>query len=315
MQSSSVASLPNEQISRPRFGRRKRRIPWRRWPGDPTQGRAAWGRNMTENRPNDPLLWNTLDEAADYLSIVTGAQWSPNAVLSAALEYYNQGHPQRPRPTWIKAAPPRSTEFGFYLWDTKAGTPANPFVRQYCMPWHTLPLYPVHLSELLATGETRQNIARKPNDDYGQEGQYVFIEPLEAGFTVTRPMLGMTRDGLLGLLSAITSKKMTPAKTSKTWQEAPGAGKDWASLTPEQKRAAWQAMGKAGRQDKAHELVRLHQGNKTAAGREVGISGNRIGQILKEAEEQSEHPEAELPVNHYTVAAGLVKPKRGRASR
>lgn len=92
--------------------------------------------------------------------------------------------------------------------------------------------------------------------------------------------------------------------------EAPPA--TWEAMTLEQKRAAWNVMSAQTRREKAAELVRKHGGNKTAAGAEVGITGNRMGQLLKETEGQ---PEAPLPVNKWTQAAGLAKPKRGKASR
>jgi hypothetical protein len=88
---------------------------------------------------------------------------------------------------------------------------------------------------------------------------------------------------------------------------------DWETLTPEQRKAAWDGMTKAGRLEKARELVKAHQGNKTRAGAEVGITGNRIGQILKEGE--PEEPEPPLPDNHWIRDAGLAEPKRGKASR
>ena len=86
----------------------------------------------------------------------------------------------------------------------------------------------------------------------------------------------------------------------------------WDSMTPEQKKAAWDAMDPLSRREKAVELVKKHKGNKAAAGREVGVTGKRIAQLLAELEDQ---PEVPLPVNRYTVAAGLAKPKRGKASR
>lgn len=145
---------------------------------------------------------------------------------------------------------------------------------------------------------------------------------------VDRPALGggvwpcdaIDRPAAVAFLRGIHEEpgELVRAWLGREWQPAPATESaasqlDWETLTPEQKKAAWDGMTKAGRQDKAPELVKKHGGNKTRAGAEVGISGNRIGQILKESE--PEEPEAPLPVNQWTLMAGLVKPKRGKASR
>lgn len=93
---------------------------------------------------------------------------------------------------------------------------------------------------------------------------------------------------------------------------APDTPQPWGSLTPEQKKAAWNAMDPEARRAKATELVKKHSGDKTAAGREVGITRNRIAQLLRETEGQAEAP---LPVNKWTQAAGMTTTKRGKASR
>jgi hypothetical protein len=65
---------------------------------------------------------------------------------------------------------------------------------------------------------------------------------------------------------------------------------DWEQKTLEQKKASWNALSPEGRFVKADELTKKHHGNKTAAGREVGVTGNRNGQILKE---QAKVPEGQ----------------------
>jgi len=87
----------------------------------------------------------------------------------------------------------------------------------------------------------------------------------------------------------------------------------WDAMNQEQKRAVWDAMGVQTRREKAAELVKRHGGNKTAAGREVGISGIRIGQLLKLLKVAEVRPEAPLPVNKWTQAAGLATSTRSKA--
>ena len=102
----------------------------------------------------------------------------------------------------------------------------------------------------------------------------------------------------------------TPEAIAPSTIEQPPA---WDSLKPDEKKAAWNDLSPVARREKAAELVMKHGGNKTRAGAEVGISRERIGQITKEG--KPEVPEAPLPVNKWTQAAGLVKPKRSKASR
>lgn len=144
-----------------------------------------------------------------------------------------------------------------------------------------------------------------------------------AAVKVDRPMPGamddkwpcdaLGRPALKGILQSagLLPSELVGAWLGTDWQATPSPA-DWGSLSPEEKRAAWETMSPEGRREKAAELVGQHGGNKTAAGEEVGISGNRIGQLLKETTpEQSEAP---LPVNQYTILSGLAKPKRGKDS-
>ena len=83
------------------------------------------------------LSWNTLEEAAKWLSKETKEEWTAKGVLDAANRHKIQ----------LRAAPPKSTKFALYRWDTEKGAPSNPFVFQHAMPWQTLPLYPSQIQE------------------------------------------------------------------------------------------------------------------------------------------------------------------------
>lgn len=87
----------------------------------------------------------------------------------------------------------------------------------------------------------------------------------------------------------------------------------WDTLTSEEKKASWDAMSPTAHREKANELMKKHKGNKTHAAAEVGISPQALRRYLEESE--PEEPEAPLPVNRYTVGLGLIKHKRGKASR
>ena len=154
----------------------------------------------------EPLLWNTLDEAAGWLSKATGETWSARHVLNAVLSIY-KGDRHRPPPTGLMAALPRETQFGLYEWDADKGTPSNPFVRKHSMPWQTVPLYSVHVHEILLCGETSLSIARQPDDYVGQAGQYVFIELLDGKHIVKMEMVGIAGQGLKFLASLCAESK------------------------------------------------------------------------------------------------------------
>ena len=81
----------------------------------------------------------------------------------------------------------------------------------------------------------------------------------------------------------------------------------WDAMTQDEREAAWNAMTPEQRRAKAPELVKKHNGNKSAAGREVGITHTRIAQLLEGQSKESEAP--------HTGPFGLPLPTRGKASR
>lgn len=158
----------------------------------------------------EPLQWNTLDEAAQWLTEKTGEKWSAKHVLSAALNY-PKGN--KLSIAYLKAAMPRDTKFALYVWDADKGTPENPFVRKFSSPWDQVRLCLVHVRDLLVHGETAVSIVRSPDDDFGIENEYVFIEPLDQEHVVTVDMIGVTAGDLVALLERL------PKETAPTQQQ------------------------------------------------------------------------------------------------
>ena len=107
----------------------------------------------------------------------------------------------------------------------------------------------------------------------------------------------------------VTELVQSEAIASSTIETPPA----WDTLTSEEKKASWDALSPPARREKATEMVKKHKGNKTQAAAEVGISRERIGQIIKEV--KPKELEAPLPDNPWTQLAGLTNPKRGKASR
>lgn len=190
---------------------------------------------------SEPLLWNTLSEAAKYLTEVTKREWNVRQVLNAALAMY-KGNSHNSPPTCLTASLPRSTAFALYEWDAaNTRLPTSPFVRKHSMPWQTVPLYPVHLFELLTCEETKVGIAQRPEDEYGQEGRYVFIEPLEESHIVGVGMVGISQNGLFWLADVSAGgkpdeKKLLPVQQDKL--ECQRLAKELWGKKPEETKAA-----------------------------------------------------------------------------
>lgn len=137
-----------------------------------------------------PLSWNTLDDAASWLTEATGLPWTARKVLDAALTT-SKNNLSNPGLIYLKAAPPIDTKFAFYRWDAEKGTPSDPLVYQHSMPWQLIPLYRQQILELLACGETLASIARRPEDWDGIKGEYVLVEPREESLRVNLSMVGI----------------------------------------------------------------------------------------------------------------------------
>ncbi|WP_321804892.1 hypothetical protein [Burkholderia sp. BCC1993] len=169
----------------------------------------------SDTRTLDKVLrWNTLDDAASLLSALTGEAWTPRRILSDVLDGYRVPQGKTQPPTCLRCAPPRSTKFARYKWDTENGTPSNPFVYVCAAPYQTVALYPAQVDELLKTGEAAISIAERPEDDYGRPGEYVFIEPPEEALTVALPSIGMSAAGLQEFAARVMAE--CPKVTSAT---------------------------------------------------------------------------------------------------
>ncbi len=147
-----------------------------------------------------PLVWSKLDEAAAYLSEVTGENWTKNEVLSAAIEYPISIHRNL---TFIQVAMPRKTRFGVYVFDMDIGG-LNPFRRKRQFVWIPIRLRQFQVGDLLIHGEVQISSAGDSEAVDGlSEGDYVFIEPLGSNHVVNLDMLGIKRNDLKELARKI----------------------------------------------------------------------------------------------------------------
>ncbi|MBF4014839.1 hypothetical protein ISI02_24660 [Burkholderia pseudomallei] len=148
---------------------------------------------------------NTIEEALAWLHKATGETWTPRELLRRVLLASRSLQTRSGRfGLPIKAAPPIDTKFGAYRLDRGNGTPSTPFVRQFGMPWQTIPLWPPQIEQLFDCGETTASVAEEPEDDYGQPDRYILIEPLHESIRITLPMVRIP-DDVLRVLATITN--------------------------------------------------------------------------------------------------------------
>lgn len=261
----------------------------------------------------EPLLWNTLDEAAAWLSDVRGETWTANKVIDAALRVYKEGPHHTPRPTLISAVLPYGCRYGVYVWDAAKGSPANPFVPKSKFPCairatNPVPLGQANLADILLRGKIEVSMLQHPGSPDGIEGEYHFIEPFGESVEVKVDMLGIS-----GRKLKMLAKLLPDAETQKV-ETGQVSDALWDAMTSGEKKAAWKAMAPSQRRDKANELVKKYQGNKSAAGREVGVTGKWIAMLLDDAKKKSEL-EAPPSTKSNSGPFGLPQPKQGKASR
>ncbi len=106
---------------------------------------------------------------------------------------------------------------------------------------------------------------------------------------------------------------------SPTGGDATTERTDWSLLSEEDKKTAWKVMSPAERRDKALDLVKKHNGNKTAAGKEAGVSRNRIAELIRAVEPAGpatgRAPSGKRKPPFRSSPFGLPEPKPRKASR
>jgi hypothetical protein len=138
----------------------------------------------------DPLLWNSLDEAAAWLTQETGDEWTVHSTLDAALRH--QRSLGESRPTLLSVALPLGTVVIRKLWAPKKAAKPNELdedgwqiiidtadhlpVEQWPIDTPMAPLYRENVEELLVRGETL--VGRADEGQINAEDIcYDFVEP------------------------------------------------------------------------------------------------------------------------------------------
>ena len=178
-----------------------------------------------------PLVWNTLDETATYLSEATGKSWTKNEVLSAAIEYPISIHRNL---TFIQVVMPRETRFAVCIFDLDMPA-VNPFRRIGQHEWQPIRLRQFHVNGLLVHGEIQISDAGNSESVGLSEGEYVFIEPLGSKHIVNLDMLRIARYDLRDLAHKIKTGARSfldgPSRETATSKESTTLQKHDASLT------------------------------------------------------------------------------------
>ena len=164
---------------------------------------------------SEPLLLNTLEEAASWLSEKTKSKITAKQVLNAEIidfrDVKKSINPDNPPKSKLYIAFPRDTEFGLYSTGLEFKRYAN---------WKLAPMYHIHLWELLIHDETRIAIAQYPHDDDGDGESYVFLEPALKGQLANLSMVRIKKEGLEAMLKQLSnpdtvSTKLTEAQEDK----------------------------------------------------------------------------------------------------
>lgn len=236
--------------------------------------------------PKHLRKWNDLAHAAAWLTEQTGESWE-------ALDLANAGSPAGLRLYVHFRFPP-----GYELPPDQP-----PALVEGCM---TEIRFHNDLERLTQTDEIPLHLLKFGE---GENGGYLKFPP--GTLRTTLDEIRVKEADLVEFLASVKSRK--------------GAGEvdatpsiAWDAMTPEQKIAAWKDMEAPMRRAKALELFREF-GTYEAAGREVGVTGKRISQLVLEAEEaeaatKPKSKKPPLPAKSRTGPFGLSQPKRFKTS-
>jgi hypothetical protein len=158
----------------------------------------------------EPLLWNTLDEAAIWLAEATGESWTVRQVLNAVIvSNGSQGDLMTP----LRAAPPLGTEFGVYdILGGERGSDAYPLRRR--LGWRMVPIHLNAAKLILACGECNFSyvdpVDRRNDDDSTSPGECVWVMPFGTELRVNLSMLGISHNDLKALAEQLKTPVVVP---------------------------------------------------------------------------------------------------------
>lgn len=149
---------------------------------------------------DEPLIWNSLDDAASWLTQATDKAWSVRAVLDAEIKRVKSStRNNEPFGTWIGVVMPLGTSFGRYRFEK------GQLIRESEDGWRgPVPLALVHLHDLLLHGATRVGLVQAPDDD--EEREYIFIDSIDDEHIADIKMAGIRGDNLKSLLAFVENK-------------------------------------------------------------------------------------------------------------
>lgn len=171
----------------------------------------------------EPLLWNTLAEAAEWLTEATGDTWTERRVLDAVARRHKPG--DGTTPTFIKAAPPPDTKFGvFDLHDN----------LRWSDDWRLIPLWSNDLRQLLAGGWVEKELIddKYPGSDENerlQNARLTWVLPKGSSLRVTPTMCGINAADLMALRDSLGGHSIPPNDTPSS---SPRPDADSASRPP-----------------------------------------------------------------------------------
>jgi hypothetical protein len=160
----------------------------------------------------EPLLFNTLDEAAIWLAEATGESWTAREVLNAVITRHDHRNGTE-LTTMLQAAPPLGTEFGLYGLGGLNEPLGDPFLLRRRLGWM---LIPVHLNAaklILACGEADFSfvcIDKDRDQDRGAVNNSVWVMPFGESVRVKLSMLGIGGNPLKRLALLLDAPMVVP---------------------------------------------------------------------------------------------------------
>ena len=176
----------------------------------------------------EPLVWNTLDEAAEWLAELTGESWNLRRVLDTALRFPLEGtYKNGPSnlKTAISAAIPHGHQTQAYILDTGEGRKEiegslhllGIAKGRVCVPIHKLPWEPVillqsHVHQVLAAKWVELTTAIRWCEEVYSDGLPRYWHAIEPPVIATTQILGIQRKELIRMAWCFATRDEEPNK-------------------------------------------------------------------------------------------------------
>lgn len=198
---------------------------------------------------NEPLFWNTLPDAANWLAELTGETWTLRRVLDTAMRYPAQRGligASSNMETAIAAALPEGHALHAYILNMGMGRQevegmlhlSEEARKATAVPRHLVPLHPVRLlqndvAQVLQAGWVELTLARDhARQEIYADGTPRYLVAIEPPATVRIENLGLRGPDLVALAGALPATPDATLRLAPVETELPSAGMEPANDEP-----------------------------------------------------------------------------------